>query len=509
MTRIKFPPKSPCTICLNSCKSDDSLQCKHCRYFFHYSCLKISKKRFHKLKTKKNFICSLCCDMNECSICETPCSSVSRQATHCIKCKKTFCIKCTNLPIAEFKSLRNSAHSFVCKDCNCFENCNICSKPCINWPNYDQYIMCAHCSRSYHFSCCKLNRRQFFRRRSDIQKEPFYCQPCIKDSLPFVNVPKTKFNEISSSKTTEPTSLSPKHISSCELCLECNPDCENCTTCTDLYRVCDKCIDCNIDDFETFNSLLNQKGSSEISIIHFNIRSLLKHKPEIEQLLYSLHTPPDIICLSETKINDRTNLQDLYIEGYTLFENSSKSSFGGSAIYVSDTLSCKKRSDLEINIPGEVETSFIELQTKPSTQNESTFIASVYRHPHENHDFFQALSERVNRIGEKSQIMILGDTNIDVSQNTNITKKYKNLILCLNMRNLIQNHHTRPKSNGETLIDHFLTNVTCNKVKTGILQYDISDHVPIYGIVDLAANRQKTNLLSRKKTSSVNHYPSL
>ena len=116
------------------------------------------------------------------------------------------------------------------------------------------------------------------------------------------------------------------------------------------------------------------------------------HKNLIDEFLDSIDIPPDIICLSETKLNSQSNIDDISIEGYHFFQNNATSLFGGTALYVSKTLFCKQRKDLEINIPGEVEASVIELlQPKKSSKGgkqPKTFVASIYRHPHNNHDDF-------------------------------------------------------------------------------------------------------------------------
>ena len=45
-----------------------------------------------------------------------------------------------------------------------------------------------------------------------------------------------------------------------------------------------------------------------ISVIHFNVRSIIKNKRKIEELLYDLNKSPDIIAISETKLNDDSKL---------------------------------------------------------------------------------------------------------------------------------------------------------------------------------------------------------
>ena len=56
------------------------------------------------------------------------------------------------------------------------------------------------------------------------------------------------------------------------------------------------------------NKLLNSSYSSKIclSIFHCNIRSLPKNLPILEDWLYSLEKKPDILAISETKLNSKS-----------------------------------------------------------------------------------------------------------------------------------------------------------------------------------------------------------
>ena len=72
-----------------------------------------------------------------------------------------------------------------------------------------------------------------------------------------------------------------------------------------------------------------------ISVIHFNVRSIIKNKRKIEELLYDLNKSPDIIAISETKLNDDSNLGQANIQGYHLLNVNSNSNAGGVALYVS------------------------------------------------------------------------------------------------------------------------------------------------------------------------------
>ena len=63
------------------------------------------------------------------------------------------------------------------------------------------------------------------------------------------------------------------------------------------------------------------KSSKSISILHLNIRSLKKHLEDLEALVYCLESPPGIICLSETWLNEEDDPCNFLVKGYNNFAN--------------------------------------------------------------------------------------------------------------------------------------------------------------------------------------------
>ena len=84
-----------------------------------------------------------------------------------------------------------------------------------------------------------------------------------------------------------------------------------------------------------------------------------------------------------------------------------------------------------------------------------------------------------------TNIILLGDLNINVSSENNLAKEYKNFLLSLGLRNYITNVMTRIGTNSESTIDHVISNLQSNQIKTGVIQYEASDHFPIFGIPKL------------------------
>ena len=127
-----------------------------------------------------------------------------------------------------------------------------------------------------------------------------------------------------------------------------------------------------------------------------------------------------------------------------------------------------------------------------SNPSKNIIVGAIYRHPHDNYDeFFDKLSETVAKINKKCPLFLLGDTNINVSVNNAIVRQFKNTLLAFGLRNFTS-HSTRITSTSETTIDHFITNQNCNQIKSGVIQFEAADHLPIFGVANLC--HPKTHL---------------
>ena len=97
----------------------------------------------------------------------------------------------------------------------------------------------------------------------------------------------------------------------------------------------------------------------------------------------------DVIALTETSEKEDTGfLSNVEMDEYQKFHTASKSSKGGTAIYVNKTFDTIVRLDLNINSLG-YESTWIEIKNK---RIKNIIIVSIYRHPHNNFtEFFQYL----------------------------------------------------------------------------------------------------------------------
>ena len=69
--------------------------------------------------------------------------------------------------------------------------------------------------------------------------------------------------------------------------------------------------------------LSNSKKQNDLSIMNFNVRSIVKNKHILEELLHELYNFQDIIAISETRLNNH-NINHASLQSYNLvFSNSS------------------------------------------------------------------------------------------------------------------------------------------------------------------------------------------
>ncbi len=81
-------------------------------------------------------------------------------------------------------------------------------------------------------------------------------------------------------------------------------------------------------------SILNPSTSVNLSlsVLHINVRSIKKNYNKLEALIYSLESPPSILCLSETWLQNEDDPRCFLIEGFTHFSCRMRDSRGGGII---------------------------------------------------------------------------------------------------------------------------------------------------------------------------------
>ena len=85
------------------------------------------------------------------------------------------------------------------------------------------------------------------------------------------------------------------------------------------------------------NNAIAKAGPKAISIISINMRSLQKNLALLEDFIYSLDKRPEILAITETRLN-ANSVCNVDLLNYELYYTDSPTLAGGSAIYIIKTL---------------------------------------------------------------------------------------------------------------------------------------------------------------------------
>ena len=96
------------------------------------------------------------------------------------------------------------------------------------------------------------------------------------------------------------------------------------------------------------NCLSKSKKQRDLSIVHFNVRSLSKNKPVLEELLCELDNFPDILAISETKLTDE-KVNCAKIPNYNFVFSNSNTNAGGVTFYMLNILGYISQEDMTLS----------------------------------------------------------------------------------------------------------------------------------------------------------------
>ena len=251
-------------------------------------------------------------------------------------------------------------------------------------------------------------------------------------------------------------------------------------------------------DIFSYNNLLKSQHLESLNIIHLNSRSLPKNYDNIVSLFNSLHSPPDIIAVTETWLTD-TNKNLFEFSGYHsyhLVRNTRQ--HGGVSIFTSKTLHSQQIEDLTI-VNDQIEINTVKI----NTDSHDILICATYR-PNSKHiaveEFTQVINTFLENIAKNNKIVLVGDFNINLLEHsTHIpTNNFLANVQAINFTPLISRPTRFPDSSdlGEpSLLDHIYTNFNFS-LNSGILHFPISDHLPVFLHIFIPA--KKHNLYKKQ-----------
>ena len=353
--------------------------------------------------------------------------------------------------------------------------CVICHKPCKK--NIHDSISCFYCDEWVHQTCSELTLNQFKVFCSPgHENDLYFCRNCRFECTSPEQIPGTALNNVG----------------------DIIEDVDNFTA----NSVFQNKEDINISEYYTVdevNDLEIYKTPDDIVIVHINSVSLDKNYDSIKILLERMKPKPSIIFLSETKIPlspSEIELNKIIFEGFHKpMLNNSPTKAGGTAIYVSETLSYNERPDLKFDFP-ECETCFVEVETN-SCQN--PIFGAMYRHPRPNEQAFTShLEEFLEGFAVRGiKLTIMGDFNINLNQNNIVSREYIKSLHSLGFSALINQptrYYTVEGSNyvGCSTLDHLITNSSETFSNVGILISDVSDHLPLFASMKLKNSKSNS-----------------
>ena len=224
--------------------------------------------------------------------------------------------------------------------------------------------------------------------------------------------------------------------------------------------------------FDDLNAIKNT-----FSVVHFNIQSISDKLDIIESEFCNF----DIICLTETWLDQRTSNNTLSLNEYNLHRRDRVGdNHGGICVYATQNIYSRRRYDIE---RPNIECVWIEA----SVHNKKILIGTFYRPPNSAQEVLSSIEDSISLAFDTNiqHILITGDFNLDILKQSS-HKKVLDLCQHFSLDQLINEptHHTESSS---SIIDLFLTSnkniILLSGVGDPVLDQNIRYHCPVYCVL--------------------------
>ena len=196
-----------------------------------------------------------------------------------------------------------------------------------------------------------------------------------------------------------------------------------------------------------FNKLMKEKNENNLVIIHFNTRSFPKNKYQIENFLAEMVVLPEVIAITETKLNNK-NKHLTTLDHYEFIHVDSKSQASGVDFYMRKDLKFNIEKQLNLDLP-DCESLFVKIKESSAiTKGEkNTLIGVIYRHPHNNvKKFNECFSKSLTLLNQmNTNCYLCGDYNIDFLGAGKKAYEYLNSLYANGFCSLQINRHDTPE----------------------------------------------------------------
>ena len=244
---------------------------------------------------------------------------------------------------------------------------------------------------------------------------------------------------------------------------------------------------------DNFIAISKQLNKDNFSILHLNIRSLNANIDNFREFLASLNGNFSVIVLTESWCDETVNENFLLnLDNYFSIHQTRKNKKGGGiCIYMHKHLEFKLRNDIDI-FNNETETCSVEII---NSKSRSFVVTSVYRPPKGDIKVFKNYCKDFlkKKSASSKKVFMVGDLNINSFDydNNELVKKLFNLTFQSGFLPLIQ-RATRVTRTTATAIGHIITDAILESIMhCGIIKANISDHFPIFTILENSCNKNK------------------
>lgn len=253
-------------------------------------------------------------------------------------------------------------------------------------------------------------------------------------------------------------------------------------------------INCTAYDIFSFNKL--EVNNSTFSLLNFNIQSIRNKFSHFEYFLNTFSNPFDVICLTETWLND-DEIQFFKLEGYDFVGSQRLGRGGGVGAYVRCGLGADTKA---VSLSG---ADVLSLVLHSQASKSSHFrLTVIYRQPGASSTdaFLSDLEAYISH--DSSPHIVVGDINID-TLDMNVSDTYSTTISTYAFYNAIT-LPTRISSSRASCLDHILLNFSCINGKSGTIESDLSDHLPTFVTFQLNCSN-RTNIVSDDMYRTINY----
>ena len=198
--------------------------------------------------------------------------------------------------------------------------------------------------------------------------------------------------------------------------------------------------------------------------------------------------------MNETKLNSKTEEEQVSVPGNTVLRFDRNSHGGGVAIYLRDTLNFEHRPDLKTD---NLEMICIELKPKCS---KPFILLAWYRPPNYETETLTEVNTLLETLEkEQKETLLIGDVNcndLDLVGKNKVLETLHNIYNEYQLKQLIRNP-TRSTLTSQTLIDQFATNKPKLIINFGVFTAGFSDH-DLFGIRNIYFEYEKFHPVSTK-----------